>query len=68
MQASLTRHRLASYPPDVMVSVPKNAARTLDMHRAAELIELGRSLATDALGPHLEALGAPASARGPEPS
>jgi NTE family protein len=49
MQASLARHRLASYPPDVMVSVPKNAARTLDMHRAAEMIELGRELAEEAL-------------------
>ena len=49
MQASLARHRLASYPPDVMISVPKNAARTLDMHKAAEMIELGRNLATEAL-------------------
>ncbi len=51
MQAALTRHRLAAYPPDVMVSVPKNAARTLDMHRASEMIELGRELATEALEP-----------------
>lgn len=49
MQGALTRHRLAAYPPDVIVSVPKGAARTLDMHRASEMIELGRQLATEAL-------------------
>lgn len=51
MQGALTRHRLATYPPDVLISVPKGAARTLDMHRASELIELGRQLATEALAP-----------------
>lgn len=50
MQGALTRHRLATYPPDVLISVPKGAARTLDMHRAAEMIELGRNLAIEALG------------------
>lgn len=49
MQGALTRHRLATYPPDVVISVPKGAARTLDMHRASEMIELGRQLASDAL-------------------
>ncbi|MFV0318210.1 MAG: patatin-like phospholipase family protein [Microthrixaceae bacterium] len=50
MQGALTRHRLATYPPDVLISVPKGAARTLDMHRAAEMIELGRGLTLEALG------------------
>lgn len=49
MQGAITRHRLAAYPPDLLVSVPRNAARTLDFHRAAELIELGRRLAEEAL-------------------
>lgn len=53
MQGALTRHRLAAYPPDIVISVPKGAARTLDMHRASEMIELGRQLATDALVPQL---------------
>ncbi len=44
MQAVLTQHRLAGYPPDVLVRVPKDACRSLDFHRAAELIELGRTL------------------------
>ncbi len=49
MQGALTRHRLAGYPPDVLISVPKHAARTLDLHRAAEMIDLGRRLAHEAL-------------------
>ncbi len=49
MQGALTRHRLATYPPDVLISVPKGAARTLDMHRAPDMIELGRELALEAL-------------------
>lgn len=51
MQGALTRHRLAAYPPDITISVPKGAARTLDMHRASEMIELGRQLATEVIVP-----------------
>jgi NTE family protein len=49
MQSVLTRYRLAGYPPDVLVEVPKDACRTLDFHRAAEMIDLGRTLTTAAL-------------------
>jgi NTE family protein len=49
MQSVLTRYRLAGYPPDVLVSVPRDACRSLDFHRAAEMIELGRMLADRAL-------------------
>lgn len=49
MQSVVRRYRLASYPPEVLVTVPKDACRTLDFHRAAELIELGRTLTTEAL-------------------
>lgn len=49
MQALITRYRVAAMPPDVLVTVPLSAARTLDFHRAAELIDLGRSLAAAAL-------------------
>lgn len=54
MQAALTRHRLAAYPPDVMITVPRNAARTLELHRAEEMIDLGRELATAALAPFFQ--------------
>ena len=49
MQDALTRHRLAGYAPDLLLTVPKTAARTLDFHRAGELIELGREIALTAL-------------------
>lgn len=49
MQGLITRYRLAAMPPDVLVTVPLSAARTLDFHRAAELIDLGRNLAAVAL-------------------
>jgi NTE family protein len=49
MQSLITRYRLAALPPDVLVTVPLSAAKTLDFHRAAELIDLGRDLASVAL-------------------
>jgi NTE family protein len=49
MQSALARYRLAGYPPDLLISVPKNACRGLDFHRAADMIELGRTLTVEAL-------------------
>ena len=49
MSALISRYRMASNPPDVLVTVPSNAVRTLDFHRAAEMIALGRRLTTEAL-------------------
>lgn len=49
MQTLLVRYRLAGYPPDVLVSVPKDACRSLDFHRAQDMIELGRTLTAEAL-------------------
>ncbi len=48
-QAALARHQMAAYPPDVLIEVPRTACRSLDFHRAAELIELGQKLAAQAL-------------------
>lgn len=49
MQSVVTRYRLASYPPDLLMTVPKTACRTLDFHRAQEMIALGRKVAIEAL-------------------
>jgi NTE family protein len=49
VQGAIMRYRLAGYPPDVLITVPKHACRTLDFHRAEELIALGREQAADAL-------------------
>jgi NTE family protein len=48
-QAALARHTLAAYPPDLLIEVPRSACRGLEFHRAAEVIEIGRSLAAHAL-------------------
>jgi NTE family protein len=52
MQSLVTRYRLAGYPPDLLISVPKNACRTLDFHKGAQMIALGRELAEEALDRH----------------
>ena len=49
MQSVVTRYRLAGYPPDLLITVPKDACRTLDFHKAGELIALGRVLTAKAL-------------------
>lgn len=49
MQSLIARYRLAAVPPDVLVTIPVDAAATLDFHRAAELIALGREAAATAL-------------------
>jgi NTE family protein len=42
MQGALAQYKLAGYPPDLLVNIPKNASRSYDYHRAPELIQLGR--------------------------
>lgn len=49
MQASLTRYKIAGYPPDVVFEVPKRLCRFFEFQRAPELIELGRMVASDTL-------------------
>ena len=48
-QAALARHTLAAYPPDLLIEVPRSACRGLEFHRAAEVIDVGRTLAARAL-------------------
>ena len=48
-QAALARHTLAAYPPDLLIEVPRSACRGLEFHRAAEVIDIGRALAAQAL-------------------
>ena len=45
----MLRHTLAACPPDVLITVSRSACRTLDFHKADEMIALGRRLAVDAL-------------------
>ncbi len=46
MQGSLANQKLAAYPPDHNIEIPRNACRTLEVDRADEMIELGLSRAT----------------------
>ncbi|KUI06619.1 esterase [Mycolicibacterium acapulense] len=48
-QAALARHQLAGYPPDMLIEVPRSACRSLEFHRAAEVIDIGIELAAAAL-------------------
>jgi NTE family protein len=48
-QAALARHTLAAYPPDLLIEVPRTACRSLEFHRAAEMIDIGRELAAASL-------------------
>ena len=48
-QAALARHTLAAYPPDLLIEVPRTACRSLEFHRAAEVIDIGHELAAQAV-------------------
>lgn len=48
-QSALARHTLAAYPPDLLIEVPRSTCRSLEFHRAVEVIAAGRALANDAL-------------------
>jgi len=56
MQGALSQYKLAGYPPDLLVNVPKNAGRSYDYHRAPELIQLGRERMSAALDRYEESM------------
>lgn len=41
MQNTIARQKLAAYPPDILVDIPRDACGTLEFDRAKEMIELG---------------------------
>lgn len=49
MQSSLAQYKIAGYPPDILVNIPKRVCRFFEFHKAAELILLGRQIAEDVL-------------------
>ncbi|EPC00941.1 hypothetical protein L861_15395 [Litchfieldella anticariensis FP35 = DSM 16096] len=48
-QATLARYKVAGYPPDVLIEIPKTVCGAYEFHRAEGLIKLGRHLANEAL-------------------
>lgn len=49
MQTSLAQYKIAGYPPDVLINVPKRACRFFEFYKAPELIMLGQQIARDTL-------------------
>jgi NTE family protein len=49
MQSSLTQYKIAGYPPNVLINIPKRACRFYEFYKAPELIKLGQIIASDAL-------------------
>jgi NTE family protein len=49
MQTSLAQYKIAGYPPDILINVPRHACRFFEFYKAPELIMLGRQIARDTL-------------------
>ena len=49
MQTSLAQYKIAGYPPDILINVPKRVCRFFEFYKAQELIALGRQIAKDTL-------------------
>ncbi|WP_043307411.1 patatin-like phospholipase family protein [Pseudomonas sp. ML96] len=54
MQTSLAQYKIAGYPPDILINVPKRVCRFFEFHKAPELIQLGRQIAADTLDKYEE--------------
>ena len=49
MQSTIARQKLAAYPPDCIIELPRNACGTLEFDKASKMIELGYSKAKEQL-------------------
>ncbi len=49
MQSAIARQKLAAYPPDILIEIPRNACRALEFDRASEMIALGYRKAKERL-------------------
>ncbi|USD66945.1 patatin-like phospholipase family protein [Vibrio sp. SCSIO 43136] len=50
MQSTIARQKLAAYPADITLKVPRNACGTLEFERSREMIKRGYKLASVELG------------------
>lgn len=41
MQTAISRNKLAAYPPDVLIEIPRNACGTFEFEKAKKMIDLG---------------------------
>ena len=56
MQSTIARQKLASYPPDYLIDIARNACGTLEFDRASEMMALGYEKAQECLGQAKEVL------------
>lgn len=49
MSASLTRYKIAGYPPDLLIKMPMTSCEMYEFYRAQEIIDMGRRIADEAL-------------------
>lgn len=52
MQQTISRYRLAAYPPDVLIEIPNNICRTLEVYKARRLIYAGEHWARETFEHH----------------
>lgn len=53
MQSTIARQKLAAYPADITLEIPRNACGTLEFDRSQEMIDRGYHLAQSKLGNRL---------------
>lgn len=53
MQSTIARQKLAAYPADITLEIPRNACGTLEFERSKEMIDRGYHLAQATLGNRL---------------
>ena len=53
MQSTIARQKLAAYPADITLEIPRNACGTLEFDRSQEMIDRGYNLAQAKLGNRL---------------
>lgn len=45
MSASLTQYKIAGYPPDLLIKIPRDSCEIYEFYRAQEMIDLGKHIA-----------------------
>ncbi len=49
MQSTMAKYKMAGYEPDIEVKIDRNACSFFELHRAKEMIDIGRHAVLDAL-------------------
>lgn len=52
MQGTIARQKLAAYPPDITVTIPRRECQMLEFDRAQEMIALGYAQAAESIPPN----------------